>query len=217
MRILLAVVILIAPILADPCDYTCTDKGGCKTTYVGPSRPGKTSGSCFPRAFGGRCSGIPPECSDCNRVITCSGGSDDDGGNIGYNGPFYAHFSSWLNNRYDTSRPIDIYPSGGYYPRNCKFEDFDGKCLSNCFGRFSTGAKPGGVTVCGCRGNECYVDSPPKTCNLQDIDGNCLETCLGGFALSATSDGGSLCYCSGNECYVDPCTKCMATIGKCPC
>ena len=38
-------------------------------------------GSCFPKAFGGRCTGIPRECSDCNKVIKdCSGGSDADDG-----------------------------------------------------------------------------------------------------------------------------------------
>ena len=39
--------------------------------YVGPSRPGKTSGSCFPHSYGGECSGTPPECSNCNNVLTC--------------------------------------------------------------------------------------------------------------------------------------------------
>ena len=32
------------------------------------------SGSCFPQSFGGDCSGTPPECEDCNRVVYCQEG-----------------------------------------------------------------------------------------------------------------------------------------------
>merc|ERR1712179_902929 len=30
------------------CKYECQSNGGCKVTYIGPSRPGQLSGSCFP-------------------------------------------------------------------------------------------------------------------------------------------------------------------------
>merc|ERR1719245_1817720 len=56
----------------DVCDYQCTDGHGCKVNYVGPPRGGRTSGSCFPRSFGGKCSGTPPECLPCNQAIDCS-------------------------------------------------------------------------------------------------------------------------------------------------
>ena len=54
------------------CDYQCKPNGGCTATYVGPSRPGKHSGSCFPDDFGGGCSGTPNECQNCNQVLSCS-------------------------------------------------------------------------------------------------------------------------------------------------
>ena len=54
------------------CDYQCKSNGGCTATYVGPSRPGKHSGSCFPDEFGGSCSGTPDECQNCNQVLSCS-------------------------------------------------------------------------------------------------------------------------------------------------
>jgi len=54
------------------CDYQCKPNGGCTATYVGPSRPGKHSGSCFPDDFGGSCSGTPNECQNCNQVLSCS-------------------------------------------------------------------------------------------------------------------------------------------------
>merc|ERR1719350_175663 len=65
------------------CSYKCQSNGGCEVTYIGPSRPGQTSGSCFPQSFGGSCSGTPPECQDCNRALNCSsgGGSSSSGGN----------------------------------------------------------------------------------------------------------------------------------------
>jgi len=54
------------------CDYQCTDGGGCQVTYVGPPRSGKTKGACFPERFaGGKCSGTPSECQDCNKAINC--------------------------------------------------------------------------------------------------------------------------------------------------
>ena len=53
------------------CSYYCSNNGGCVVDYVGPSRPGKTSGSCFPHSYGGGCGGTPPECSNCNTVLTC--------------------------------------------------------------------------------------------------------------------------------------------------
>merc|ERR1712170_330464 len=54
------------------CDYQCKPSGGCTATYVGPSRPGKHSGSCFSNASGGSCSGTPNECQNCNQVLSCS-------------------------------------------------------------------------------------------------------------------------------------------------
>ena len=53
------------------CSYKCQSNGGCEVTYIGPSRPGQTSGSCFPQSFGGSCSGTPPECQDCKRALNC--------------------------------------------------------------------------------------------------------------------------------------------------
>merc|ERR1712150_347026 len=53
------------------CRYECQSNGGCKVTYIGPSRPGKLSGSCFPASFGGSCSGTPQECQDCNKALNC--------------------------------------------------------------------------------------------------------------------------------------------------
>lgn len=54
------------------CKYECTNRGGCRAKYIGPSRAGQTSGSCFPDSFGGSCSGTPPECQDCNQKVSCS-------------------------------------------------------------------------------------------------------------------------------------------------
>ena len=56
----------------EECDYQCKPNGGCTVTYVGPSRPGKHQGICFPDEFGGSCSGTPNECDQCNRVLSCS-------------------------------------------------------------------------------------------------------------------------------------------------
>jgi hypothetical protein len=53
------------------CNYICTDGGGCEAHYIGPPRRGNIKGSCFPDSFGGRCSGTPRECQDCNQAITC--------------------------------------------------------------------------------------------------------------------------------------------------
>merc|ERR1712018_86526 len=50
------------------CQYVCTPRGGCSVHYLG------RSGSCFPYSFGGSCSGTPPECRDCNQVLSCSEG-----------------------------------------------------------------------------------------------------------------------------------------------
>merc|ERR1712179_107853 len=53
------------------CRYQCKSNGGCQVTYIGPSRPGQLSGSCFPKSFGGSCSGTPSECQDCNQALNC--------------------------------------------------------------------------------------------------------------------------------------------------
>jgi len=55
----------------DLCQYNCLDKGVCEVLYIGPRRTGNIQGSCFPARFGGGCSGTPPECQECNRVINC--------------------------------------------------------------------------------------------------------------------------------------------------
>jgi len=55
----------------DVCQYTCLDSGACEVLYTGRPRSGNTKGSCFPASFGGRCSGTPPECQDCNKVKNC--------------------------------------------------------------------------------------------------------------------------------------------------
>merc|ERR1712129_660265 len=55
----------------DLCDYQCKPNGSCVVKYTGPLRSGQTSGSCFPRSFGGSCSGTPRECQECNSVLTC--------------------------------------------------------------------------------------------------------------------------------------------------
>ncbi len=60
------------PSSSQVCDYQCKSNGGCTATYVGPSRPGKHAGSCFPDDFGGSCSGTPNECQNCNQVLSCS-------------------------------------------------------------------------------------------------------------------------------------------------
>ena len=53
------------------CDYNCSSSGGCEVRYTGPPRSGSVKGSCFPQAFGGSCSGTPPECRDCNEEVDC--------------------------------------------------------------------------------------------------------------------------------------------------
>ena len=71
------------------CAYGCKARGGCTVRYTGPPRGGPSigdfistitkivtkitiydynQGSCFPAAFGGSCSGTPPECRDCNKA-----------------------------------------------------------------------------------------------------------------------------------------------------
>ena len=85
------------------CRYECQSSGGCQVTYIGPSRPGKTSGSCFPQSFGGSCSGTPPECQNCNRALSCSeGGSSSSGGSSRPSG-----------GRPSGGRPSGVRPSGG--------------------------------------------------------------------------------------------------------
>ena len=62
---------------------------------------GLTSGSCFPQDFGGSCSGTPSQCSDCNRVLNCGGGSSSGGSSGG---------------RPSGGRPSGGRPSGGRPP-----------------------------------------------------------------------------------------------------
>ena len=54
------------------CNYSCKNNGGCEVQYIGPPRGGQILGSCFPPSFGGgKCSGTPRECNDCNKVLNC--------------------------------------------------------------------------------------------------------------------------------------------------
>ena len=54
------------------CVTTCNSNGGCSVKIVnGP--PGKSSGSCFPPDFKGRCSGIPDLCARGNHISTQCG------------------------------------------------------------------------------------------------------------------------------------------------
>jgi hypothetical protein len=54
------------------CVTTCTSNGGCSVRIVnGP--PGKSSGSCFPPDFNGKCSGIPDLCARGNNISTQCG------------------------------------------------------------------------------------------------------------------------------------------------
>ena len=68
---------LVAISTAQDCDYKCQSNGGCTVSY------GLTSGSCFSAKFGGSCSGTPSQCSDCNRVLNCGGGSSGGGSSGG--------------------------------------------------------------------------------------------------------------------------------------
>ena len=34
-------------------------------------------GSCFSKKFGGKCSGTPPECQNCNQVLNCESEDED--------------------------------------------------------------------------------------------------------------------------------------------
>ena len=60
------------------CDYKCNERNkGCNVTYVGPPRDGALIGSCFSKKFGGKCSGTPPECQNCNQVLNCESEDED--------------------------------------------------------------------------------------------------------------------------------------------
>jgi len=53
------------------CEYECKENGACNSNYVGPPRAGPRRGTCFPASFGDKCSGIPKECKECNKVKSC--------------------------------------------------------------------------------------------------------------------------------------------------
>jgi len=72
----------------DVCQYNCLDKGVCEVLYIGPRRGGNTKGSCFPARFGGGCSGTPPECQECNRVIDCENSQEPEQEKCPLNGRF---------------------------------------------------------------------------------------------------------------------------------
>jgi len=56
----------------EECRYSCRSNGGCRV------RRGGSMGSCFPKRFGGSCSGTPSGCRDCNKVRNCDDDDDDD-------------------------------------------------------------------------------------------------------------------------------------------
>merc|ERR1711942_249314 len=53
--------------VCEECEYECNQNGdgGCRTIK------GLSLGSCFPDSFGGRCSGIPEGCANCNERLEC--------------------------------------------------------------------------------------------------------------------------------------------------
>ena len=104
----------------EDCHYECIHNGSCHVTYVGPPRTGRTQGSCFPRSFGGSCSGTPAECIDCNLKITCNeGGSGNTGANVwnlpGGAGNTGANVYNWQNRYNVRCRTVDLY--GNCIPR----------------------------------------------------------------------------------------------------
>jgi hypothetical protein len=57
---------LTVPSRTDSCVYTCQKSGVCSVDIVSDSFiTGNVKGSCFPPAFGGKCSGIPKGCQPC--------------------------------------------------------------------------------------------------------------------------------------------------------
>merc|ERR1712227_105930 len=114
------------------CDYNCEDNGSCTVQYVGPTRPGKALGSCFPESSGGRCSGTPSECRKCNRVLHCP-----EPGECQYNckgwpyeqcemkrsGRFSGFASATCVNPYigkSSTKKFSNYPECGNIPSNCE-------------------------------------------------------------------------------------------------
>merc|ERR1712202_108125 len=90
----------------------CTSSGGCQVRYVGPSRGGRIQGSCFPRSFGGSCSGTPSECCDCNEAIQCSEGGGG-GNNWSSWSSGWSNWGSWSSPRRQTVCTRKCIPGGG--------------------------------------------------------------------------------------------------------
>ncbi len=59
-----------APLESAACEYTCQPNGGCSVLLItnGGFVSGNVLGSCFPKSFGGACSGTPKACHDCSHV-----------------------------------------------------------------------------------------------------------------------------------------------------
>ena len=61
------------PVTKDDCKYTCLENKGCQSRST-RGGSGRSQGSCFPQSFGGRCTGIPEHCQNCNEVVDCEAG-----------------------------------------------------------------------------------------------------------------------------------------------
>ena len=127
------------------CKYECQGNGGCEVTYIGPSRPGQLSGSCFPASFGGSCSGTPRECQDCNRAVSCSSGgsssnSRTSGGSSSNGRPSGGGGSGGENMDIFTCLLFNEIILGSKSDRNCKYE-----CQSNrgCMVTYIGQSRPG--------------------------------------------------------------------------
>merc|ERR1712110_1231875 len=130
------------------CKYECQGNGGCEVTYIGPSRPGQLSGSCFPASFGGACTGTPQGCQDCNRAVSCNSGGSSSG-------------SRPSGGSSSNGRPSGGSGSGGSDRNHCKYEcqvnggckvtyigpsrpgQLSGSCFPASFGGSCTGTPQG--------------------------------------------------------------------------
>jgi len=64
---------LIPPLVeTENCEYQFHSHGGCSVDYVGPYRPGPTTGSCFPKEADKdeECFGWPDECQTCAELLS---------------------------------------------------------------------------------------------------------------------------------------------------
>jgi len=91
------------------CRYRCKSDGTCRVTYTGPSlRSGPLEGGCFADSYGGDCSGTPPECQDCNKVISCDSNTGSYGGGRS-RGRIYVNSKYLIENQAPSrQRQVDI-------------------------------------------------------------------------------------------------------------